>query len=133
MIVVDYGKLYEIFNEVESRILLLTNNLIELGISIPTFYKKIWIEKDIPYIQEIQRIETGIDNLGKYYYYPSFFITSKIWLETGTEIKAFSDIDIKRWINNLNIVEKIIGDSSTIWNSSKTEINWNEVSNEEWM
>lgn len=123
---------YNDLNVIENKIYEMTNILKEYDINI-NFNKKNWVLNEFPYIQEIDRIEKAIDNLGKNYYYPSSFIESKIWLETGTDLKNFSYKDINRWINNLNSIENVIEDGSTIWNSSKSEINWNEQSNEEWM
>ena len=133
MLIADYSKLYEFFNEVENKIDYLNNLVLGFGTDIPNFSKRYWYETDIPYIQEIDRIEKGIDNLGKYYYYPSSFIASKVWIETGTELKPFGEEDINRWINNLNLLEQVIDGNSTIWNSQLSKINWNESSKEEWM
>ena len=123
---------YNDLNVIENKIYEMIDILKEYDINI-NFNKKNWVLNEFPYIQEIDRIEKAIDNLGKNYYYPSSFIEPKIWLETGTDLKNFSYKDINRWINNLNSIENVIEDDSTIWNSSKSEINWNEQSNEEWM
>lgn len=125
---------YTDLNTIENKIEELTENLQEYNSSTPNFSKKIWVLNEFPYIQEIQRIETGIDNLQKYWYKPDNWIESKIWLtgdETSQVIKSFSYIDINRWINNMNVIEPIIGDETTLWNI-QSYINWNEESDIEW-
>lgn len=125
---------YTDLNAIENRILTLTNRLKEYNPSTPNYFSKTWVVNEFPYIQEIQRIETGVDNLKNYWYKPDGWIESKIWLyETETEqiIKSFSFEDINRWIVNLNLMEQIIGDESTLWNV-QSYINWNGESNVDW-
>lgn len=125
---------YNDLNDIETRILNLTNLLKEYNQATPDFFVKEWLLNDFPYIQEIDRIEKGIKNLGEYWYKPDGWEESKIWL-TGTEtnqvIKSFSYLDINRWINNLSLMEKAIGDNTTIWNL-QSYINWNGSNNLEW-
>ena len=125
---------YNDLNNIENRILTLTNSLKEYNPSTPTFSPKTWVVNEFPYIQEIDRIERGIDNLQKYWYKPNGWIDCKIWLtglETEQVIKSFSYLDINRWINNMNLIEQVIGDNTIIWNV-QSYINWNEESNIEW-
>lgn len=125
---------YNDLNNIEEKILELNNKLKEYNPSTPEFFSKQWQLNDFPYIQEIDRIEKGIENLGEYWYKPDNWQESKIWLtgnETSQVIKSFSYLDINRWINNLNLIEKVIGDNSTIWNI-QSYINWDGSSNLEW-
>lgn len=125
---------YNDLNSIENRIEELTETLREYNPSTPTFSKKTWVINEFPYIQEIDRIERGIDNLQKYWYKPEGWIESKIWL-TGNETqqvrKSFSYLDINRWINNMDIIEQVIGDNTTIWNV-QSNINWNQESDIDW-
>ena len=125
---------YNDLNTIENRITTLTNRLKQYNPSIPTFSSKEWFLNEFPYIQEIDRIEKGIDNLQKYWYEPDGWLESKVWLtgeETEQVIKSFSFEDINRWINNMNIIESVIGDNTIIWNV-QSYINWNEESDIDW-
>lgn len=125
---------YTDLNSIEERIKELTTKLQIYNPSTPNFSLKEWYVNDFPYIQEIDRIERGINNLQKYWYKPNGWQECKIWLtgkETSQIIKSFSYLDINRWINNLNLMDKAIGDNTTIWNV-QSYINWNESSNLEW-
>ena len=85
-------------------------------------------------LQEIDRIERGIDNLQKYWYKPKGWQECKIWLtgdETKQIIKSFNYQDINRWINNLNIINEVINSNEIIWNV-QSYINWNEEGKIEW-
>lgn len=118
---------YQDLNKIENRIEELNNKLQPYASSLPIYKKTEWKLNDFPYIQLIQKIESGIDNLGKYWYKPNDWQTTKNWLtgnETGQPIMSFSYIDINRWLNNLSAVEAVIGDKSVIWNGY-TFINWN--------
>ena len=125
---------YNDLNTIENRILTLTNRLRQYNPSTPTFSSKQWFVNDFPYIQEIDRIEKGIDNLQKYWYKPDGWEECKVWLtgeETEQVIKSFSFEDINRWVIDLDLMEEVIGDESTIWNL-QSYIYWNQESNEDW-
>lgn len=125
---------YTDLNQIENRILTLTNRLKQYNPSTPTFSSKEWHVNDFPYIQEIDRIERGVKNLGDYWYQPEGWVENKIWLygtETEQVIKSFSFEDINRWIIDLDLIEEVIGDESTIWNV-QSFVYWNQESNIEW-
>ncbi|MBQ7139997.1 MAG: hypothetical protein IJO32_00665 [Bacilli bacterium] len=105
----------------------------EKKITMPDYINKVWVYGDFLYIQEVDRIEQGIENLGLWFTKPSGWINSKTWIVEGTELKTFSKVDYKRWLNNLNLIEYYLQSGTTLWNSKTTYINWNEKSNEEWM
>ena len=125
---------YNDLNMIENRILTLTNKLKQLNPSTPTFSSKTWQINDFPYIQEIDRIERGINNLKEYWYQPDGWIECKVWLdgtETGQVIKSFSYIDINRWIVDLDLMEVALDEEVTLWNI-QSYIYWNQESNVDW-
>ena len=61
---------YTDLEQIEERILTLTNRLKQYNPSTPNFSSKEWFPNEFPYIQEIDRIERGIDNLQQYWYKP---------------------------------------------------------------
>ena len=100
---------------------------------IPNYVRKEWIINELPYIQYIDNIEHGIENLGNYFTKPVGWITPKEWLETNSITsrvdynigsKTFSYKDINRWIHNLELLENEDMVDCTIWNTDKTEYNW---------
>ena len=125
---------YTDLNQIENRILTLTNRLKQYNPSTPTFSSKEWHVNDFPYIQEIDRIERGVNNLKEYWYEPEGWQECKVWLD-GTEteqvIKSFSFEDINRWIIDLDLIEEVIGDNTTIWNV-QSFVYWNQESDIEW-
>ncbi len=127
---------YQIFNEVEEKIETLTNYINDNNIAtIPNFNKKKWSLNEIPYVEEVSRIEVGIDNLGLGLFKPTDWINTRNWnLTTTSETKnknAFSYEDINRWLFNLNLIDNIKDDIINIWNG-KSYIYWNESSDFEW-
>ena len=102
---------------------------------IPDYIKKEWVTNEIPYMQDIDRIEQGIKNLGDYFTKPIGWITPRVWFETNSITnrndycvgsKGLSYKDINRWIHNLNLIEQQDMDDVTIWNTNKTQYYWNE-------
>lgn len=100
---------------------------------IPTYIPKTWSINEIPYIQYIDHIEQGVENLGSYFTKPIDWIITKEWLGTatlgsnnnyGVGSKGFSYQDINRWIHNLNLIEQEDMINCTIWNTDKTEYEW---------
>lgn len=107
---------------------------------IPNYVKNTYTINELPYIQKIDNIERGIENLGKYFTKPIGWIATKDWLGTinfdkmstddngirGINIDSFSYQDINRWIHNLNLIEQKDMDNITIWNTNKTQYYWDE-------
>ena len=124
---------YNDLNNIEQRIYELTNELLDKT-SIPSFVPKTWVINEFPYIQEVDRIERGIDNLGYYYYKPQEWEATKIWIPKGNtqEIKkGFSYQDINRWIVNMKLIEQIKNDNSTIWNG-QSFVYWDSNDTLDW-
>lgn len=118
---------YTDLNEVEERIKEQHEILECVNISTPDFHPKNWKLNDFPYIQEIDRIERGVNDLGEYYYKPNGWQECKTWLtgkETSQIIKSFSYLDINRWINNYSLMKNIFsGYKFEKINGTKIKIN----------
>lgn len=126
----NYGDL----NAIEDRIVTVTNKLRQLNPSTPAFSSKLWLPADFPYIQEIDRIERGVNTLKEYWYKPDGWIDCKTWL-TGTEtsqvIKRFNYEDINRWIVDLDLMDAALDEEVTLWNI-QSYIYWNQESHDDW-
>ena len=118
---------YNDLNKVENELKQENEKLTKLNPSTPTFSSKEWKENDFPYIQEIDRIERGVNELAKNYYEPEGWQECKTWLEgneTSQVIKSFSYKDINRWINNYNLIkEKLDTYKTKIIKGTRIEIN----------
>lgn len=120
---------YEDLNEIENIIYEVTEEFKQIT-SIPTFNKKTWVLNEFPWIEEIDRIEQGIENLGEYFYKPYGWIETRTWINEFR--KAIFDYnDINRWINNVNLIYEHKNERFSIWNGI-SYINWNETSELEW-
>lgn len=102
---------------------------------IPDYVKKEWSQNEIPFMQDIDRIEQGIKNLGDYCTKPIGWVTPRVWLGTNSvdnrsdynvSSKGFSYQDINRWITDLNLIDNVDMERGTFWNTNKTEYIWNE-------
>jgi hypothetical protein len=126
---------YQNFNEIEGRIETLTNYINNNNIAtIPSFNKKTWVLNEIPYVEEINRIETGIDNLGKCFFKPDGWIKTRQWnlFYNDSEGKNVFDYkDINRWISNLNLIDENKNKEFIIWNG-QSFIYWDEQYDEDW-
>ena len=101
---------FEDLNTVEKTIKEYTDEVKKTTI-IPEYSDKSWVINELPYIQEINRIENGIKNLGEYYAKPTGWLPTKEWLkpvgnalklsELRQEIKLFDAID--KTVNNVRI------------------------------
>lgn len=126
---------YQDLNEIENAIEETTNYIKENYVSgIPTFNKKTWILNELPFIQEIDRIEKGVENLGLYYLKPNGWLLTKKWITKDNffPIKSFDYRDYNRWINNIEVIQQIPENDYTLWNGN-SYINWNEESDYEWI
>ena len=98
---------------------------------IPDYELKNWESNEFIYMQDIDRIEQGIENIGKYYNKPLGWITTKDWFQTGemgknieygVGTKSLSYQDINRWITDLNLTE--VESDITLWNTLLTQYYW---------
>lgn len=95
---------YDVFNDIEKRIENLNTQIKNINSDIPNYEKNIWQINDWVYLEKVINIESGIENLKKYYVTPKGWTTSRIW----NKMASFSNVDINRWLNNLNAIEKAI-------------------------
>ena len=97
-----------------------------------TYETKKWVINELPYIQEIDRIEKGIYNLGEKYNRPKGWLTTKEWITKDNlyPIKGFDYRDWNRWVNNLNLFTTDIVVKDTIWNGASF-INWEQIGKDE--
>lgn len=128
---IDYLN-YDDLNNVEAVIKDYTDQVSAVT-DIPEFIPKTWVKNELPFIQEINRIENGIFNLGEYYNRPAGWLPTKEWITSDNEypIKAFDYRDWNRWVNNLSIFKLDIVLTDTIWNGASF-ILWNEKSDVDW-
>lgn len=100
---------------------------------IPQYREYTWSDNELPTMQEIDNIERGIKNIGKYYYQPEGWIEAKEWIdETGVNTRNISYRDLNRWLTNLDLINFDHLDELTIWNSDITQIVWNGNNEDEW-
>lgn len=90
---------------------------------------------DFPYVEDIDKIERNIMNLGYDFFQPPGYIKNKIWKDsTGNVYKAFSYEDINRIINDMNSLYQYRNDTRSIynlysneeWNTGVTSLEWRE-------
>lgn len=106
------------------------------------YTKKNWVDNEFPYMQYIDNIEEGINDVAETFYAPTGF-DYKPWIlkgnisnynsaETnGLSQKTISEDDFVRWNKNIDLLEKAFDDIINIWNLI-SYINWNEESQFEW-
>lgn len=121
---------FEDLNYIENMIDELTTEIKEVVPELPAYTKKVWTLYDFPYIQEIDRIETGVANLGEYYAKDTGWQEKKTWLVTGNEIKPFYYSDYNRWLTDLQIISNL-PKNLTMWNGA-SYVDWEIESDLEW-
>ena len=121
---------FEDLNYIEEMIDELTTKVKSIVPEIPEYTKKTWTLYDFPYIQEIDRIETGVANLGEYYAKDTGWQEKKMWLVTGNEIKPFYYSDYNRWLTDLQIISNL-PENITMWNGV-SYVDWEIESDLEW-
>lgn len=126
---------YTDLNEVEVRISNVTSRIQQDYIpDMPPYTSKTWALNELPYIQEIDRIERGIKSIGYNFYEPEGWITVKEWITSDNlyPIKSFDYRDYNRWLTDLELIENAQGELLTLWNGT-SQIEWNLASDEEWI
>ena len=125
---------YTDLNTAENKIEEITNYIKTHYIDMPSFTKKTWVVNELPFIQEISRIENGIEDIGEYYYKPNGWLPCKTWITSDNlyPIKSFDYRDWNRWVNNLQLVENSFGELLTLWNGT-SQVTWDIESEYEWI
>ena len=125
---------YDDLNEIENKISSLTTTIQRDYIpDLPSYTSKNRALNHLPHIQEIDRIEKGVKNIGYYFYDPEGWQTTKEWITSDNlyPIKSFDYRDYNRWLNNLELIENAGEPLLTLWNGT-SQIEWNLTSDEEW-
>lgn len=105
---------YDTLNTIENKIYEVVNEVSNYNANIPSYTKKTWVSTDYLLYTYIDNIETGIKNIGKYYFRPYGWQKTKTW----SAKQSFSYKDLNRWVNNLNIViERLNTESSSLFPS----------------
>lgn len=104
------------------------------------YNEKEWLDNEIPYLQYIDRIEQGIEDVANIFFKPNGY-ESKIWTtigyyniensDYGLSQKPISYKDLDRWKKNIELLESHFSDFFCVWNVV-SYIEWNEESNFEW-
>lgn len=104
------------------------------------YNKKTWIDNEIPYLQYIDNIEEGINNVAEILFKPAEY-EYKPWTTTGyygienndygLAQRPISQRDFDRWNKNIELLESIMGSFFNIWNVV-SYIEWNKKSDYEW-
>lgn len=129
---------YENMNELISKVRQLLNIFQDkVDLSDTSKYDITMVEyelNDFPYVEDIDKIERNIMNLGYDFIQPPGYIQNKVWKDRQENVyKSFSYIDINRMINDMNLLYEYKNDTSTkynlesneYWNGSST-LNWEE-------
>lgn len=104
------------------------------------YNKKTWIDNEIPYLQYIDNIEEGINNVAEIFFKPAGY-EYKTWTTTGhygiesndygLAQKPISSKDFDRWNKNIELLKNAINSINNIWNVV-SYIDWDEISQFEW-
>ena len=70
------------------------------------YTKKIWVDNEYVYVDDIAHIENAIEYLGNYFEYPDGWIVSREWDLTG--INNISYKDINRIFNNIKVISEVV-------------------------
>lgn len=104
------------------------------------YIPKKWVINEIPYLQYIDNIEEGINEIAELFYKPAGY-QYKEWTTTGyynikesdygLAQKPISSRDFDRWERNIKLLEEAFASFYNVWNVV-SYIDWNEDSQFEW-
>lgn len=100
------------FVTMEMDIKSVRNAIYDLGYTnIPAYTPTNFTKESYLLASDLNKIENGIKNIGKYYFRPKGWKKTKTWIPK----MSFSYEDINRWIDNLNLViDRINNESSEL-------------------
>lgn len=128
----NYTDLNELINKVK-ELLEAFEDIVDL--SDTAKYDTTMVEyslNDFPYVEDIDKIERNIMNLGYDFFQPPGYIQNKVWKDTQDNVyKSFSYIDINRIITDMNLLYEYKNDTRTIYNLYTHE-EWNGSSSLIW-
>ena len=124
----NYDNLNELISKEIELINLMPISLSNYDLDLPTYELN-----DFVYLEDIDKIEKNIMQLGYDFYQPPGYIKNRIWREIGeTDVyKSFSYEDINRMITDMNILYEHRQDTPTIYNLYSNE-NWDGETTLEW-
>ena len=133
----DYGKVSSINeNDIFYKFVKIKDDEYKLQ----EYNKKTWVDNEMPYLQYIDNIEEGINNVAEILYKPSGY-EYKEWTTTGyygiksndygLAQKPISSKDFDRWNRNIELLKNTINSINNIWNVV-SYIDWDEISQFEW-
>ena len=125
----NYTDLNVIENKIDEIITWLST---DYGITI-SFIPHTWVVNELPYVQEIDRIETAIEDIGLGFYKPYGWLNTTKWITSDNlyPIRSFDYEDYNRWVNNLELIDNAQGEILTLWNGI-SQIDWDIESEYEW-
>lgn len=126
----NYDELNDIEERVQEAVFHIKLNYVP---DMPLFTRHTWELNELPFIQQIDRIEQGIESIGYWGIKPEGWINTKKWITSDNlyPIKSFDYQDYNRWINNLNLTELRDLSNLTLWNGI-SQVEWDIESEYEW-
>lgn len=109
-------------------------------VKVLEYNKKTWLDNEIPYLQDIDNIEQGIQTIADIWYLPLGY-EKKDWTtlgyyniensDYGLAQKPINESDFLRWNKNIELLEQSFNSFFNVWNVV-SYISWNENSKFEW-
>lgn len=100
---------YNVFNTIDAKIKQVRDAIYDLGYTnIPSYTLSNFTKESYLLLDYVNKMETGIKNIGKYYFRPKGWKRAKNWKPK----MSFDYQDIDRWIDNLNLVVDAINNES---------------------
>ena len=90
----------DVLNYIENRVVDLYNHY--SNILSESYTPKEWNLNEFVYVDDIKRIEDGIDVVGKNFGYPKGWVQKKNWDLRGNENISYRDLN--RWIKNIDFL-----------------------------
>lgn len=128
----NYDDLNELIDKIKELLIIFQD---KVDLSDTTKYDTVMVEYQLnsfPYVEDMDKIERNIMNLGYDFMQPPGYIQNKIWKdEAGRVYKNFSYEDINRIIDDMNLLYEYRNDTRTIYNLYTHE-EWNGSSSLIW-
>lgn len=118
----NYGDMNELIDKVKDLLEVFED---KVDLSDTTKYDTTMVEyqlNDFPYVEDIDKIERNIMNLGYDFMQPPEYIQNKVWKDRQENVyKSLSYIDLNRMITDMNLLYEYRNDTSTKYNLESNE------------